>query len=91
MITEAEKKIILGSAKKFDVSEIYLFGSSVEKENYNDIDLAVRGIRPELFFTFYADLFRALPKPVDLVDLSEKSSFNSLIEEEGAKIYGKSC
>lgn len=90
MITEPEKKIILACGKKYDVSEIYLFGSSIEKGNYNDIDLGVRGVRPELFFTFYADLFKSLPKPVDLVDLSEKSSFNSLIEEEGLKIYEKS-
>ncbi|MBN3033481.1 MAG: nucleotidyltransferase domain-containing protein [Candidatus Saganbacteria bacterium] len=90
MITKGEKKIILGCAKKFGVAEIYLFGSSVGKGRYNDIDLGVRGLRPELFFTFYADLFKSLPKPVDLVDLSEKSSFNSLIEEEGLKIYEKS-
>lgn len=90
MITEAEKKIILGSAKRFDVDEIYLFGSSIDKSSYNDIDLGVKGVRPELFFTFYTDLFMSLPKPVDLVDLSEKSTFNSLIEEEGLKIYEKS-
>lgn len=89
MITETEKKIILSSAKKFDVAEIYLFGSSIEKENYNDIDVGVKGIRPELFFSFYADLYKTLPKPVDLVDLSENSAFNSLIEEEGLKIYEK--
>ncbi len=36
----------------------------------------------------FAKLFKHLSKPVDLVDLSYKSPFNQLIEEEGVKIYG---
>jgi len=31
-------------------------------------------LNPRLFFKFYAKLFKNLSKPVDLVDLSEKSS-----------------
>ena len=54
----------------------------------NDIDLAVEGIRPEIFFKFYGELLRSLSKPVDLVDLSRKSLFNRIIEERGVKIYG---
>jgi len=55
---------------------------------YNDIDLAVRGIKPEVFFKFYGELLRNLSKPVDLVDLSNKSLFNQIIEEQGVRIYG---
>jgi len=55
---------------------------------YNDIDLAVKGIKPEVFFKFYGELLRSLSKPVDLVDLSKKSLFNQIIEEKGVKIYG---
>ncbi len=66
-----------------------LFGSSIEKDDgANDIDLGVRGIEPKLFFKFYAELVKQLSKPVDLVDLSQKSLFNDLIEETGVKIYG---
>jgi hypothetical protein len=54
----------------------------------NDIDLAVEGIRPNVFFKFYGELLRSLSKPVDLVDLSRKSLFNRIIEEKGVKIYG---
>ena len=90
MIRENDKKIILKYAKKYDVSDIYLFGSSLEKgQHAQDIDLGVRGIEPKLFFKFYGELFKTLSKPVDLVDLSKKSLFTSLIEKDGVRIYGK--
>ena len=89
MITEMEKDIILQCAKKYNVSSIFLFGSSVAKDREaNDIDIGVKGIEPRLFFKFYAELFKYLPKPVDLVDLSKKTLFNDLVEENGVKIYG---
>jgi len=76
-------------AEKYKVSSIYLFGSSLDRNSeYNDIDLAVKGIKPEVFFKFYGELLRSLSKPVDLVDLSKKSLFNQIIEEKGVKIYG---
>ena len=63
MITEKEKEIILQCAKKYDVSSIFLFGSSIEKgRESNDIDLGVKGIKPQLFFKFYAELFKYLPR-----------------------------
>lgn len=89
MITEEEKDIILEYARKYHVSAIFLFGSSIEKgKESNDIDIGVKGVEPRLFFKFYAELFKHLPKPVDLVDLSRKSLFNSLVEETGERIYG---
>ena len=88
MINEEEKKIIIRYAKKYNVSKVYLFGSSLDQSDYNDIDLAVYGIKPSLFFKFYGELLRNLSKPVDLIDLSEKSLFNQLIEKNSVKIYG---
>ena len=89
MISEEDKRIIVKFAKKYNVSTIILFGSSLEDyDNANDIDLAVKGISPTLFFKFYGELLRNLPKPVDLIDLSGKSLFNQIIEEKGVKIYG---
>ena len=85
MITEYEKDVILRYAKKYNVSSVFLFGSSIEKEQgANDIDLGVRGIEQKLFFKFYAELVKNLSKPIDLVDLSPKSLFN----ETGVRIYG---
>ena len=90
MITEKDKETIIQCARKYDVSSVYLFGSStVEGAEANDIDLAVNGIVPRLFFKFYGELLRSLSKPVDLVDLSQKSLFNQIVEERGGgKIYG---
>jgi len=89
MISKREKEIIIRCAEKYKVSSIYLFGSSLDRNSeYNDIDLAVKGIKPEVFFKFYGELLRSLSKPVDLVDLSKKSLFNQIIEEKGVKIYG---
>ena len=89
MITEADKEVIVKFAKKYNVSSVILFGSSLSKgEKANDFDIAVKGIQPKLFFKFYAEIFKRLSKPVDLVDLSRKSLFNDLIEETGVIIYG---
>ena len=89
MISEMDKQIITQCAEKYKVSSIYLFGSSLdERSEPNDIDLAVEGIRPNVFFKFYGELMRNLSKPVDLVDLSRKSLFNQMIAEKGVKIYG---
>jgi len=88
MISEKDRNIIVQCAEKYQVGSVILFGSSLKQgQEFNDIDLGVKGIEPRLFFKFYAELFRNLSKPVDLVDLSEKSLFNSLIEEDGLRIY----
>ncbi len=92
MISENDKKIILQYARKYNVSSIIIFGSSIEKDREaNDIDIGVKGIEPRLFFKFYAELFKYLSKPAHLIDLSKKSLFNDLVEETGVKIYGQSA
>jgi len=89
MISKKDKMKIIKLAKKYKISTIYLFGSSLDKYNKgNDIDLGVKGIHPKLFFKFYGELIRSLSKSVDLVDLSKKSSFNNVVEKNGVKIYG---
>ena len=89
MITEHDKETIIQYAKKYNVSSMYLFGSSLDdNQEAADIDLGVKGIVPKLFFKFYGELLRNLSKPVDLVDLSKKSLFNQIVEEKGVKIYG---
>jgi len=88
MLTSDEKKIILECAKKYKVSSVFLFGSSIEKKEYNDIDIGIKGIDPKLFFKFYAELIKNLSKNVDLIDISKKSKFTELVEKEGEKIYG---
>ena len=88
MISERDKGIILKYARKYDLREVILFGSSIEREEPKDIDIGIKGIKPELFFDFYGELLLLLSKPVDVVNLDKKSSFNKLVEKEGIKLYG---
>jgi len=88
MLSDAERELIVACARKYDVTALYLFGSALESDQAQDIDLGVKGIAPELFFKFYGELLRKLPRPVDLVDLSRKSLFNDLVEQKGIRIYG---
>ena len=77
MMSKRDKEIITWCTKKYVASPIqnYLFWSSLDSDSEpNDIDLVVEGIRPEFFLKFYGELLRNLSKPVDLVDLSRKSS-----------------
>ncbi len=80
---------MLAVAKRYNVSKLYLFGSSIDPEREsNDIDLAVEGISDKSFFDFYGELIFALSKPVDLIDLKKKSSFNDMVKSEGILLYG---
>lgn len=89
MILEQERAIILKCAEKYNVSAVFLFGSSMGTEaEPQDIDIGVKGLRPDLFFKFYGELIQQLPKPVDVVDLSRQSLFTELVEQEGVRIYG---
>jgi predicted nucleotidyltransferase len=89
MINNKDRMLILKYAKKYNVSSVILFGSSIKDgHKAEDIDIGVKGIEPNMFFKFYAELFKHLSRPVDLVDLSKKSLFNDLIEDTGVRIYG---
>lgn len=89
MLTTSDKEAIIECAKRYNVAAIYLFGSSLDAvAKSSDIDLGVKGINPAQFFKFYGELMRKLSKPVDLIDLSHKTLFNSLVEKRGARIYG---
>mgnify|MGYP002639424859 CR=1 FL=1 len=88
MLSADLRETINECAREFDVKAVWLFGSSLQDDsNSRDIDLAVEGIPPELFFKFYARLFMALPKPVDLVDLSQNIPIASIIRKKGVAIY----
>ena len=48
MLSDAERELILACAHKYGVTELYLFGSTLESEQYRDIDLGVKGV-PRLY------------------------------------------
>ena len=92
MISEQDKATIIGIARRYGVRAVLLFGSSADpKRQATDIDLAVEGIVPEKFFSFYGDLLFALSKPVDLIDLSNDTKFNRLVYREGVRLYGRTA
>ena len=89
MIAEQDKTKIIKIASKYNVSRLLLFGSCLNKTvESRDIDLAVEGLSEELFFKFYSELIFSLSKPVDLIDLGNKSRFRDIVLEEGVNLYG---
>jgi predicted nucleotidyltransferase len=88
MITDKEKETIIRTAAKYHVKRVILFGSALSPDKENrDIDIGVEGIEEKDFFTFYGELMCALPKPVDVIDLSIKSRFSDLVNREGMLLY----
>lgn len=89
VLTQKEKHLIIECAKKYKVATVLLFGSSLKKgAAARDIDIGIKGIKPEFFFTFYAELFQNLSKPIDLIDLDEEHNyFIKRIFETGQIIY----
>ena len=87
MIKNTELNTITKIAEEYKIKEIFLFGSSLENDTYNDIDLGISGIKPILFFKFYGDLIKHLNIPIDIVDLSDKTSFAKMIRKYGKIIY----
>ena len=65
--------------------EVYVFGSAAKGElrDNSDVDMAVSGLPPEVFFRAMGKASRALRRPVDLVDLDEDNPFTRYLKEEG--------
>lgn len=62
--------------KEFDVDEVWLFGSLASEPRHDafDIDLAVRGLRPEKYFSALARVSEVVNGPVDLITLETCSA-----------------
>jgi predicted nucleotidyltransferase len=89
MLSTQDRAKIKDIAQRYGVGQVLLFGSSIDdRADTRDIDLAVEGLAPSRFFSFYADLIFSLSKPVDLVDMGRKSRFTDIIRQEGVSVYG---
>ncbi len=88
MISKKDKLIILKYTKKYKLRKVILFGSATVRDDANDIDIGIKGIQPEKFFDFCWEVYRDLSKPVDIIDLNEKTLFNRLVERDGLVLYG---
>ncbi len=89
MITSRDKELIREIARRYGACRVLLFGSSLsEAAEGSDIDIAVEGVPDEDYYAFYGELMRALSKPVDVVDLTQRSKFTELVVREGVELYG---
>lgn len=72
--------------KENGAKEVFIFGSLVNgKFNENsDIDIAVKGLKSELFYKVASILMFELENEIDLIDLDDKNnSFSQMILKVG--------
>jgi len=71
--------------KEAGAREVYVFGSAArgEMRDDSDVDLAVSGLPPEVFFRALGQAEDALGRPLDLIDLDEVTPFTRYLREEG--------
>ena len=92
MIPKEDIEKAIDLAKKHGAGKLYVFGSSLHKspENTNDYDFAISDLPPGNFFRFYGQLFMAMPKSVDLIDLTGRTDkFAKIVLSEGRLVYDK--
>jgi len=86
-VEDIERRIeeVVASLKAAGAREVYLFGSAAagRLHEQSDLDLAVSGLPPEMFFCALARAANLLRRPVDLIDLDEESAFASYLKREG--------
>ena len=66
-------------------TEIYIFGSIAEGDirANSDIDIAVRGLTPENYFSVYGELMMRIKTSVDLVDMDLQKGFGETLQASG--------
>ncbi|MBI5298978.1 MAG: nucleotidyltransferase domain-containing protein [Deltaproteobacteria bacterium] len=90
MIPKRDLNKAVELAKKYHIGKLYLVGSALhgDPQEANDYDFAVDEYPPDVFFSFYGELMRTMPKPVDLINLSgRKMLFEKLVMRDGLLIY----
>ena len=65
--------------------EVYLFGSAAagKLRRNSDIDMAVSGLPPRIFFRMMGKAETVLGRPLDLIDLDSPSLFNDYLKKKG--------
>lgn len=83
-----ERKGIAEAADLFHrlgASEVFLFGSAVtgEVRPNSDIDMAVSGLPPSVYFSAVSQATELVGRPVDLVDLDDPSALVRYLRASG--------
>ena len=65
--------------------EVYVFGSAARPRGMppQDVDLAVSGLPPEVFFKAYGAAGDVLDLPLDLLDLDDETPIVNYLKEKG--------
>ena len=65
--------------------EVYVFGSAASGKARadSDVDLAVSGLPPKVFFRAMSDAESVLGRSLDLIDLDEDTPFTRYLRSEG--------
>lgn len=71
--------------REFGARAVYVFGSAASgrMRRGSDVDLAVSGLPPQVFFRAMGLAHDALGRELDLVDLDEDTPFTRYLREEG--------
>ena len=92
MMTQKEIDEAVALAKKYKIGKLYAVGSASTLAKGNDqpkdYDFAITDYPPGVFFRFYAELRRKMPREVDLIDISGNPSlFKEIVAQEGKLLY----
>lgn len=66
--------------------EVYAFGSAIDNDfdmERSDIDLAIRGMPPENFYSAIGEALCTLDRSVDIIDLDGDTAFSRFLIEHG--------
>jgi predicted nucleotidyltransferase len=71
--------------KEAGATEVYVFGSAAtgDMRPGSDIDFAIRGLPPQIFFRTMGKVTCAVSRPVELVDLDDSKDFADFLTQEG--------
>ena len=71
--------------RRYGATEVFLFGSATSEQNDNprDVDMAVEGLPPEVFFRAYSAAAQCLDREMDLIRLEEDNPFTRFLRRKG--------
>lgn len=91
MTLSMKRKIERAAAalKSYGAREVYIFGSLAEGTftRHSDVDMAVTGLPPGVFFSAMSDAHEILMRPFDLIDLDDGSLFSEYLKKEGLLLH----
>ncbi|MFQ5687206.1 MAG: nucleotidyltransferase family protein [Candidatus Scalindua sp.] len=90
-VLERELAKVVSLSKEFGAEKVLLFGSCLEDvESAQDIDIAVKGVKPEKFFEMYGRILSMVDSEIDLIPLEDtREHFAKRILEKGRMVYGR--